>query len=102
MLLLAVIGGNHSAHMYPVSCLPQAGFTQGNKQPNIINNSIHCSRNKQQQTHTALATEQKCNEAVCPEIGTLFNWMQSLMKEENAGRVILNNASTDWAPTSWW
>lgn len=48
-----------------------------------------------------MTTEQKRIGAVCPEIGTLCNWMQSLMKEENAGLVILNNAWSDWVPTSW-
>lgn len=36
--------------------------------------------------------------AICPENGTHFNWRRSFMEEDNAGLMMLNNASTDWEP----
>lgn len=100
MVPLAVIGAIHNAHVYPLSCLPQAGFAQGNKQPNTTNNSTHCCTTTKhiepcQQNKSAM-------EPFVQRSGHFFNWMQSLMKKENAGLMIQNNASTDWAPTSWW
>lgn len=96
--LLAVIGAIDNAHVYPLSSLPQAGFAQGNKQPHTINNSNCCTTTKHiepcQQNKSAM-------EPFVQRWGHFFNWMQSLMKEENAGLMMLNNASTDWAPTSW-
>lgn len=96
--LLAVIGAIHSAHIYPLSRPSpfQNNVAQSNKQqPSAVVASAHFCINEGKQTHTAMATQHKSIGAVCPEIRTLFNWMQSLMKQENAALVVLNNASTD-------